>query len=279
MRPDFVNSYHDPSNGAPAAEAACVRRGREPHDADDYPFLESIRARRRRGWDSVCTRPEVQRSVLLRWLRAQSGRPWNDVYSELCSVADSRSRPGCRLREDVRREVCFDAEQMPDGTWVERGRRSWGSLRSSPRFWVDGDGILRAGSGARRSRAAAKPVYEPERYVLGGLRELHRIEGLWYEVAYAPVPPPRVTACVDSAGRAAVKTVSQGGGFDVLRRHTVYADERPDRYGRVPARTYAVSKRALSRAELRRHELANLMDRAASPARRVQGVPAGGDVQ
>jgi len=65
---------------------------------------------------------------LVRWLRRQTGRPWNKVHQELSERYDTRSLKGWHLRDHLRIEV----ERTPDDArW---GRRT---------FTVDAHGILR----------------------------------------------------------------------------------------------------------------------------------------
>jgi hypothetical protein len=65
---------------------------------------------------------------LTRWLRRQTGRPWNKVYQELSERYDVRSLKGRHLRQ----RVGFEVASTPD-----RSRRGF------PRFAVDAHGLLR----------------------------------------------------------------------------------------------------------------------------------------
>lgn len=270
MRPDFVSRFHDPSNGAPRIEAAAVTRGRAPRDPDDAPSREGMRAGRRRGWNVVEQGPSVSYSSLRRWLRSRAGRRWDDVWAEICSVSDARSRPGLRLRQE--------AESMVDRTTVRSdGRLCLRTGRSGSVYrmleeisgtvpdepygpYVDARGILRYGE-TRFWRSRRDPdAADPDRVVLGKDRELLRLDGLWFEVGFGPVPPPRPAD--------PPLTGSRGGGWDVLKRAWVFRPEGSSRRDRVAERM-AVSKRALSSAELRRRGLENL--HADEPVRRRGG--------
>ncbi|NLB56757.1 MAG: hypothetical protein GX811_13530 [Lentisphaerae bacterium] len=53
-------------------------------------------------------------AVLRRFLMSRKGKPWNDVYSEICAEANSRSFPGHHLREWLEYAVeqnCFVDEE------------------------------------------------------------------------------------------------------------------------------------------------------------------------
>jgi hypothetical protein len=62
---------------------------------------------------------------LTRWLRSNVGRPWTQVYREICALADGRTEKGWHMRDHVRSDV--------DHRWP------W-----APRdFYVDAHGFLR----------------------------------------------------------------------------------------------------------------------------------------
>jgi hypothetical protein len=73
-----------PRRGRPNKGAA--RRGRNDLEG---PQKLTIRAFYDRDWHGKETRDHL--SPLRRYLRAQVGRPWNQVYSEICAATDRRS--------------------------------------------------------------------------------------------------------------------------------------------------------------------------------------------
>src|SRR5712691_3139007 len=86
---------------------------------DESPRYESMKANHtRRKWFSDLLGP------LRRWLHAQLGRPWNDVYSEACAVIkpDSvvRAHIKTHLLEFVQRHTFMKNNQV----WCFAGR--WG---------------------------------------------------------------------------------------------------------------------------------------------------------
>lgn len=77
---------------------------------------------------------------LQRFLRARLGRPWNDVYSEICSHTDRRSTIGNHLLDHVRFEV-IQRVLIMHGVPYYCGHRF---LSGSPYrgFYVDEQGVL-----------------------------------------------------------------------------------------------------------------------------------------
>lgn len=79
---------------------------------------------------------------LYRCLEKQVGRPWNDIFSELCRYYDRRSMVGLHvhqhLRDRINRNVYFDHEGQVCNV-------RFGAL-SSWRLFVDQNGILRRAS-------------------------------------------------------------------------------------------------------------------------------------
>ncbi len=58
-------------------------------------------------------------SCLYRWLRAQIGRPWNDVFSDVCRTNDARSVKGWHLRDHVDQYVWRYRQITPYGLYVD----------------------------------------------------------------------------------------------------------------------------------------------------------------
>ncbi len=111
-----------------------------------------------------------------------------------------------------------------------------------------------------------------------GDRQLRKIEGLWYEVIFAELPPPEYRAYLvleevprsiyfDSPVRPVERVVRRlvtPGCFDVVTGEAVLAGPEIDNTEswekfrtENPRRRYAVSKRQLSRQALHRYGLTN----------------------
>ena len=76
----------------------------------------------------------VHTGSIRRWLRSHLRRPWNTVYSELCSVADSRNWSKKRLRQFVLEYVERQTFMRDGEVWIRRER--WGQGEEIPVGWA-----------------------------------------------------------------------------------------------------------------------------------------------
>lgn len=246
---------------------ARVRKGRAPRDAEDMPRHVGITDSHRRGYnrkERTCSYAFIKR-----WLRAQIGRPWDAVWSEVCAQADARSDAGASLRDHVQNQVELLTSRAEDGRLVVSSPYL-GTVGASG-LVVDPEGILRLIDGPRPARNAA-PV---TRVVLATDRELHLVEGLWYEFRFAPLPPVTITPIDRADGTVWLRT-NDPGAYDALLGRTVWRRDgwrNPNKAGRYDREreTYAAEKRALSREALRRHGLVNDPDAKPLQSRRRRG--------
>ncbi len=93
-------------------------------DAIEAPVVEE----RRQDWDDGFA---DSLSVAERFLQARAGRPWDDVYSELCSKYDRNTTKGRHL-------IDLHIIRM-----VERPKWPWVPFPPRSGAWVDEHGILR----------------------------------------------------------------------------------------------------------------------------------------
>src|SRR5262249_31325484 len=139
---------------------------------------------------------------------------------------------------------------LVDPSWRGSGWRQRYEVYVDPR-----DGVLKRSRSdkARHREAQRQKQREAARHantetiVLGPMRELHRLNGIWYQVDFLPLPSclsvaPIARPC--ATGRIA----PQRGGYDVLHHAWVVTGER-----------YAARKRQLTTTELRQHKLSNLL--------------------
>ena len=224
-------------------------------------------------------------SPLRRYLERQVGRPWDKVYSEICR----NLRTDNAVQQHVRDHLS-DFVAVKPRRWSGWHYRPDGSRKRFNRLWVQPlyvdprDGLLKrtdrlgeARQEARTQTASKRPM---ERIAVAADRELRLIHGVWYELLLAPLPQPEyrnvqqtyrmsLNPYVPSSTKVAkvcvyVRRLVTPALRDVADGHAVYAgpllDDEPswrDYRRNHPDRRYAVAKRTLSKAELKRHRLHN----------------------
>lgn len=233
------------------------RLARDDEGGESAKARETLRFRHRdnRKWLNENLRP------LERWLASQVGRPWAKVYAELCAGIDRRSTVQQHVHQHIGDFVAVTVVRV-DGEL--RYPYDWDGLRrlgdwGAPAMFVDPDsGLLRENRARQRTRrelrigeAQARSTPPRDRRELDPRRQLHRREGIWYEVDLASL---RGGARDD--GHPA---------FDVLRhrpvriagRHAAPGATGGDAllYGRDDV--YAWRRRQLCARELREHGLVN----------------------
>jgi hypothetical protein len=207
---------------------------------------------------------------LQRYLARQVGRPWNKVYAEIAAHLKATSTVQQHVRDHLKDFVQLhpssDVRQYP---WSKR-------LWFQP-FYVDRrDGLLKRTEGLAWAKALARrpPRAVPDdRAPLDDRHELRRLDGIWFAVELAPLPDPDYrpvsrkleTASGKRPREVVVRQLVTPAVYDVVTGAAICAGPELDEprawaaYRKAhPARVYAVGKRQLSRAELRRHGLTNL---------------------
>ena len=207
---------------------------------------------------------------LRRYLERQVGRPWNNVFSEIAANLKSSSTVQQHVRDHIKDFVQL---HPMDEARLWRGIE----LRWRQRLYVDPrDGLLKRTDRLIWARARVNRPVPPapvDRVSLTEDRELQRLRGLWFEVRLAQLPRPEyrtVTRPARGAGSTAgareitVRQLVTPAVRDIVSGLAICGGPEIDeprgwaQYRRAhPSRTYAVSKRQLSRMELRRHGLAN----------------------
>ncbi|MBN9529828.1 MAG: hypothetical protein J0H82_26710 [Alphaproteobacteria bacterium] len=220
---------------------------------------------------------------LRRFLERQVGRPWNDVYSEIARNLRVTSTVQQHVRDHLPNFVQLNAHGRMPGQLDVGDPWPW----YEPLYVDPVDGILRRTGDlpeVRKVRRLRKEMHtrrRPLEIVDIGDRQLRKIEGLWYEVIFAELPPPEYRAYLvleevlrsiyfDSPVRLIERVVRRlitPGCFDVVTGEAILAGPPTDdeasrkRYlAEHPERRYAIAKRQVSRRELRRHGLSNARD-------------------
>jgi len=114
---------------------------------------------------------------LRRWLRAQIGRPWDKVWSELCAGIDRDTVSGRHLLEHAQWEVELHC-QMDGRIALRRLERRWRGDRVEGLYVHPRTGLLCWQP--RPPRAAAQAPRDWRLLSEGDERLLHQVQGLWY---------------------------------------------------------------------------------------------------
>ncbi|HEY3245294.1 MAG TPA: hypothetical protein VGM03_18280 [Phycisphaerae bacterium] len=203
-----------------------ARRALQRCDVDELPRRQGIR----RPWRRDSKGLNENLAPLRRFLGRNVGRPWNKVFSEICEHICIDSAVQKHIRDHLDDFVARYVEVVGREVRVKPGSR-WtradfyvhprtGLLRWNPNRW-------------RRHRHVA----EPKSYLaVDAMRQIRRVDGLWYEVELAWLP------------RAVP-------AFDVVERRLVHSDWPTEshlqkKYGAV---VYACRKRQLSSREIHHH--------------------------
>jgi hypothetical protein len=261
----------------PRIPAFKSRKGRR-QALEDLPTHEGLRrAQSLRG-----DRKQLNENLapLRRYLEGQVGRPWNKVYAEIAMRLRVDNTVQQHVRDHLRDFVAITPRrQIHDWRAFMREGLWWQPLYVNP---VSGllcrTDLLPELKARRRSMRHRVPA-PIERIQLAEDRGLRLIGGLWYEVKLAPLPEPvyrsfretrklqlkpydRKSPIVEiemDVRRLITPTVRDVATEEMIAAGPETDDEASWRnYRRIqPDRCYAITKRVISRRELRRHGLSN----------------------
>lgn len=185
---------------------------------------------------------------LRRYLRAQIGRPWNKVFSEICTGIDRRNTVQEHIHQHVGDFIAINVQEK-DGKVIALSGAGPRELWHEELYVDPRTGIIREHRHGRRALGAADwrkqraEEIAARRRVVDERTLLLRIDGSWYRVEIAPLPD--------------ALTCRQGQiPFDaVLKRPLVHPHQEAARlqhwYG--SASVYGVSKRQAGKRELSLH--------------------------
>jgi hypothetical protein len=198
--------------------------------------------RGRTGLEELCRREGIRRpwisdrkglnenlSPLYRYLRSQVGRPWDKVYAEVCQRINRDSAVQLHIWQHLVQFVCTDPHVISGDV------RRWGGRRWFA-FYVDPkSGLLRQNSEHFRWRSLRpRPKPPCDRIRIDDTREYRLMEGLWYELTFAPIPE-QMYGIYDAVLKK---------GYPALTPTHLY-----ECHGRA---VYVARKRQLNKKELRR---------------------------
>lgn len=147
-------------------------------------------------------------SYLPRFLAKNVGRKWDDIYSEICATFDRRSAVNAHIFQHLF-DYFIEAKEIKviDGELFARSNYRFGFTPISEangffgNMYVDPrDGILKLNKDwksynqVQAEREAEQKARRERKFKeLPGLRELHKIDGIWYLFTIKPIPEPKVT--------------------------------------------------------------------------------------
>lgn len=124
---------------------------------------------------------------LRKFLRAQVGRPWNKINSEISKTLDKRSMAGRHILEHVGWEVAKNCELRADGKIYDLSRSTPTYLHQVAGLYVHPrTGLLCLAEKVKRARKA-KPV---DLIPLVDGTSLRLLEGIWFLCRYIKVTRP-----------------------------------------------------------------------------------------
>ena len=158
-------------------------------DASEAPSRERL------GGRYAYKRLNENLAPLTRYLRAQLGRPWNTVYSEVCAQLAMTSAVQKHVVDHLK-EFVFTRVRLVEGAlW---GADRYGRPRRLEPGWRDlfyvcpRTGLLSVvlsdREGQRQPWRRTYAPTNPNVRIISASIELHRLDGVWFEVRFAPTP-------------------------------------------------------------------------------------------
>jgi hypothetical protein len=137
---------------------------------------------------------------LLRFLRKYVGRPWDQVWSDICHHADQRAVDGNHLRDHVRQLVCIAGEEFGGYAYE---------------FFVDSKGILRNQPKSKPFKLEPEPVEDIQ---ISETCRLKLIAGFWFEVRYKKVAYGPSKVMIYTGNKNVVHETPGGVRFEEISR-------------------------------------------------------------
>lgn len=193
---------------------------------DEGPRAEAIKERWRQSKAGMKSLNE-NLAPLMRFLRRRIGRPWDEVYSEICERINRDSAVQLHIWQHLMMAVLLDSRKIEERISDQRRYcgRNW--LYVDPRSKLLCE--YKAEVTKRTIRARRREM--PWLTVVSG-RYHRRIDGLWYEIELAPLPHPASPA------------------WDAVMRKSTAQLSRSDLQKAYGGCVYAARKRQLGKKEI-----------------------------
>lgn len=174
--------------GSRSYDAAKARVTRDVRDLpeDELPQRESMKKR----WNGGTKYGNFTLKPLRNYLSANVGRPWNDVFSDVCRHNGNDNYHQHKIREWMSFLVEMNVEIVDGEPYCDRGYRlSEGDLWVDPR-----SGLLCRVPHTKRVRRQYKPDRRYKQVKIDALHKYVLIDSCWFHVTFTNLPPfPRHT--------------------------------------------------------------------------------------
>lgn len=208
------------------------KRGSFKEDTEDWEEDEKlshlpkkITGRKPQGWDRKSLNENL--SPLKKFLFSRVGRKWDDVWSEVCENINSNSTVQKHVLDHARDYVVTDCYYDAEGkVWYNSPYH--GPELVSPveyakygnHLYVEpGTGILRKTTIIHvKKKEKKKPI---NRIDLGYNKQLHKVDGIWYEVALKEIPRHPLVTDYNATGHFVINNYGQIR--DVLLNMNLYS--------------------------------------------------------
>lgn len=234
-RPRFGSRIH----GKPKGYRRSVQRLSE----DESPRREGMKRRCRGGSKTL----NEHLGPLRRYLDRQVGRPWDQVFSEICANIDRNSAVQDHVRDHVAGYVARHVILIDGVPCNGAGGWNYGKPLHQLRYWpwyvCPRTGLLRRVKVTSRKRQRRPEKESPPKFILiGETLQCRFLDGAWHLVTLKPLPAPPVRR-------------ERCTGVDVLLNLPVARLTPLEARQHYGAAVYAVAKRRLARRELRQYPI------------------------
>ncbi len=248
MRPDMAKIIVE--RPRPPVWEPHGRDGRRFRNSSDAAFLPMKAGYRDRKSLNENLQP------LARYLMRQAGRPWDAVYRDVRAVIDGRNTVQQHILQHLPDFVAIHT-RVVDGRLIDVGAQMFGLQRVwQPLFVHPRTGLLLRNRDRALWRAELREDACRAQRVRAALwREvsttiqLHRLDGLWFEVTIENLPAAPATRW-DAVRRMWVAQAARDSRYSSEDRETEKIYGRPS--------VYAISKRQLAAREIRSFGLRGL---------------------
>lgn len=198
-------------------------------------------------------------SPFRRFIESRVGKPWDDVYSEICEHFKTASAVQSRMRMYIGWFVETNISFGKHGGLYDGGHKFDPNDTYMP-MWVDPtDGILKQ-CGRKKQlsyRDKMKAEEELTTFTLDDGSTARKKDGVWYQCVIEPVPPV-VKKIITYHDGSSHETEVGGSAYDVIKDKMVYLRDSSRRWHtQMTATHYVKSKRQLNHKELKQNGLMN----------------------